>query len=101
MDLTPLLVKQKQVELNAAIVASGEVKLLASMMNLAGLMSDGHHDDITAVETWLTDRERARSIVRILLRSTVRNLEKFKDILRSKSEFKDILQVLEATAGKC
>ena len=40
------LVRQKQVELEAAIVASEEVRLLAHKMNAAGLMAD---NEITAV----------------------------------------------------
>ena len=95
------LVREKQVKLNDAIVASGVVKLLAREMNSAGLMSDDHHDDITEVKTWWTDRDRAGSIVKIL-RDKVRlkptNLEKFMNILRSNSQFRDILDVLETTA---
>ena len=96
------LLRQKQVDLEAAIVASGDVKLLANKMYAAGLMAESDHDEITAVRMWLTDRQRAGSILRIL-RNTVNinssNLEKFISILRSRSEFED---VLEATAaGKC
>ena len=100
------LVRQKQVELEAAIVACGDVRLLANEMNAAGLMANNVHAEITAVGgTWWTDEQRAGSIVRIL-RNKVNikpsNLEKFKSILKSKSEFEDILDVLEATAaGKC
>ena len=99
------VIRQKQVELQAAIVASGEVKLLASKMNAAGLMSNKDHDEITGFKTWWTDGERAESVVKIL-RNKVdikpSNLEKFKDILKSKSEFEDILDLLETTApGKC
>ena len=94
------LVRQKQVELEAAIVASEEVRLLAHKMNAAGLMAD---NEITAVGgTWWTNEQRAGSILRIL-KSKVNinssNLEKFKSILRSKSEFEDILNVLETTAA--
>ena len=94
------LVRQKQVELVTAIVASGEVRLLANKMNAAGLMSNNDRDEITAVRTLLTDRQRAGSVVTIL-RNKVdikpSNLEKFKRILRFNSEFE-----LETTAaGKC
>ena len=99
------LVRQKQVKLEAAIIASGEVRLLASEMNSAGLMSNKDHGEITAVGTWWTDGQRAGSIVTIL-RNKVNvnpsNLEKFIRILRSKSEFEDIVGVFETTAaGKC
>ena len=96
--------KQKQVQLEDAIVASGEVKLLASEMNSADIMADGYHDQIKAANTLWTDEERAGLIVRVLRRKVRTNpnyLEKFMEILRSRSEFRDILNVLETTAGKC
>ena len=97
--------RQKQVQLEVAIVASGEVKLLASEMNAAGIMADGDHDRITSVNTPLTDRDRAGSIVKILRNKVDTNpilyFEKFMEILRSRSEFRDILDVFETTAGKC
>ena len=96
--------KQKQVQLEDAIVASGEGKLLASMMNSAGIMADGDHNKIKAANTQWTDRERAGLIVRILRDKVGVNpkyLEKFMEILRSRSEFRDILDVLETTTGKC
>ena len=95
--------KQKQVQLEVAIVASGEVKLLASEMNSANIMADGYHDQIKANTQW-TDEERAGLIVRVLrkkVRTNPKYLEKFIEILRSRSEFRDILDVLETTAGKC
>ena len=92
------LVKEKQAELEDAIVASGEIRLLANKMNSAGLMSDSDHDDITAVRTWWTDRNRAGSIVRILKNKVGINQDYFKKFikkLRSNSAFNDILHVLE------
>ena len=96
--------KQKQEQLEDAIVASGEVRLLATKMNAAGIMADGDHDKIKAANTQWTDRERAGLIVRILRDKVGINpiyLENFMEILRSRSEFRDILEVLEPTAGKC
>ena len=96
--------KQKQVQLEVAIVASGEGKLLASEMNSAGIMADGDHDKIKAANTQWTDTEKAGLTVRILrdkLDTNPKYVEKFMEILRSRSEFRDILEVLETTAGKC
>ena len=96
--------RQKQVQLEVAIVASGEVKLLASEMNSAGIMADDDHDKIKAANTQWTDKERAGLIVKILRDKVGTNpkyLEKFMEILRFRSEFRDILDVLETTAGKC
>ena len=96
--------KQKQVQLEVAIVASGEGKLLASMMNAADIMTDGDHGRIRAANTQWTDRERAELIVKILwdkVNTNPKYLEKFMEILRSRSEFRDILDVFETTAGKC
>ena len=95
--------KQKQVQLEVAIVASGEVKLLAGEMNAAGIMADSDHDQIKAANTQWTDEERAGLIVRVLKRKVRTNpkyLEKFMEILESRSEFRDVLDVLETTAGK-
>ena len=55
--------KLMKVELEAATVASGKVKLL---VNSADLMSNKDHDEMKAFKTWLTDKERAGSIVRML-----------------------------------
>ena len=95
--------KQKQEQLEDAIVACGEVKLLATKMNAAGIMADGDHDKIQAVNPQWTDRDKAGLIVRVLRRKVGTNskyLEKFMEILGSRSEFSDILDVLQTTAGK-
>ena len=87
------LLRAKQVELEAAINASGEIRLLANKMNSAGLMSNSDHYDIT-----MNDREKAGSIVRILRDKVGINqdyLKKFIEILKSNSAFSDILGVLE------
>ena len=98
------LVKQNQVQLEEAIVSSGEGKLLASEMNSAGIMADGDHDRIKAANTQWTDRERAGLIVRILRDKVGTNpkyFEKFMDILKSRSaEFRDIIDVLKTSDGK-
>ena len=91
------LVVEKQAELEAAIVASGEIRLLANKMNSAGLISNSDHDDITAVKTLWNDRDRAELIVRILRDKVGINQDYFKKfikILRSNSAFSDILHVL-------
>ena len=93
----PRLVVEKQAELQDAIIASGEIRLLANKMNSAGLMSNSNHDDITAVKTLWNDRDRAGSIVRILRDKVDINQDHFKkfiEILRSNSVFSDILHVL-------
>ena len=92
------LVIKKQAELEDAIIASGEIRLLANKMNSAGLMSNSNRDDITAVRTLWNDRDRAGSIVRILKNKVDINqdyFEKFIEILRSNFAFNDILHVLE------
>ena len=92
------LVVKKQVELNDAIIASGEIRLLANKMNSAGLMSNSDCDDITAVKTMWNDRDRAESIVKILKNKVGINQVHFKEfiaILRSNSAFSDIIHVLE------
>ena len=91
------LVVEKRAKLEAAIIASGEIRLLANEMNSAGLMSNSDHDDITAVKTLWNDRDRAGSIVRILKNKVGINQVHFKEfiaILRSNSVFSDILHVL-------
>ena len=96
--------KQNQEQLEDAIVASGEVKLLATKMNSAGIMADGDHDKIKTANSQWTDRERAGLMVRVLrdkVNIDPKYLEEFMEILGSKSEFKDILKVLKTTAGKC
>ena len=96
--------KQKQVQLEVAIVASGEGKLLASMMNSAGIMANDDHDRIRTANSQWTDRDKAGLIVRILrdkVNTNPKYLKKFMEILRSRSEFSDILDVFETTAGKC
>ena len=91
------LVKQKQVELQTAIISSGEWKLLACMMNADNLMADGDRDDICMAS--VTDRAGSIRIVTILrnkVYTNSSNLEKFINILRSKPDvFSDILNVLE------
>ena len=70
-------------------------------MNAAGIMVDDDHDKITPANT---DRESARLIVKTLRNKVGTNpkyFENFMEILRSRSEFRDILDVLETTAGKC
>ena len=98
-NVTGKELKERQVELEDAIIASGEIRLLAKKMNSAGLMSDSDHDDITAVGTALmNDRDRAGSIVRILRNKAGINQDYFKkfiEILKSNSAFSDILGVLE------
>ena len=93
------LLRAKQVELEAAIIASGESRLLANKMNSAGLMSDSDHCDITAVGTVsMNDKDKAGSIVRILRNKVGINQDHFKkfiEILKSNSAFSDILDVLE------
>ena len=92
------LVRQKQLELEKAIVSSGEVKSLAKRMNTGSLMSDKDSDAITDLETGWTDKERAGEIVRILMdkvRSNPDYFEKFVNILSSDSMFKDIYDVLK------
>ena len=91
------LVVEKQAEIEDAIIASGEMRLLAKKMNSVGLMSNSDHDDITAVKTLWNDRDRAGSIVRILRDKVDINQDHFKtfiEILRSNSVFSDILHVL-------
>ena len=93
--------KQKQVQLEVAIIYSGEGILLASMMNSAGIMADADHDRIRAANS---HKERAGLIVKILrdkVNTNPKYLKKFMEILRSRSEFSDILDVFETTAGKC
>ena len=93
------IVKQKQVELERAIIASGEVKLLAIMMNTNNLMADNDRDDICMASG--TDSARAGSMrIVTILRNKVdinsSNLKKFMDILRREPyRFSDILNVLE------
>ena len=74
-------------------------------MNASGIMADDDHDRITSAHIQWIDRERARLIVKILRDKVVTNpkyLENFMEILRSRSEFRDILaDVFETTAGKC
>ena len=96
--------KQNQVQLEDAIVSSGGGKLLASMMNSAYIMADDDHDRIKAASTQWTDRERAGLIVKILrdkVGTNPKHFEKFMEILRSRSEFRDILDVLDTIAGTC
>ena len=91
------LVVTKQAELEDAIIASGEIRLLANKMNSAGLMSNSDRDDITAVKTLWSDRDRAGSIVKILRDKVGINQDHFKkfiEILKSNSSFSDILHVL-------
>ena len=90
------LVVAKQVELEDAIIASGEIQLLAKRMNSVGLMSNRDRDDITTV--LMNDRDRAESIVRILRNKVGINQDHFKkfiEILKCNSVFSDILGVLE------
>ena len=73
-----LVVEEKQAEIEDAIIASGEKRLLAKKMNSAGLMSNSDRDDITAVKTLWNDRDRAGSIVRILRDKVDINQDYFK-----------------------
>ena len=92
------LVRWKQLELENAIVSSGEVESLAKRMNSVGLMSDSKCNDITGLEKRWSDKERAGEIVRILkdkVRTSQDHFKKFVDILSSDSMFKDIYDVLK------
>ena len=86
------LVCQKQTELEAAIIASGEIRSLARKMNSANFnMSQSDYDDIN-------DRDRAGFIVGILRDNVHTNRHyfySFIEILESNPVFSDILGVLE------
>ena len=95
------LVRKKQIEIEDAIVASGEVRLLANELNSALLMSDSDHSRITSVRIALNDQEMAGEIVKILknkFSTNQGNFEKFMTILNSNPAFEDILGVFQ-TAG--
>ena len=89
------IVKQKQVELERAIIASGEVKLLAKEMNANNLMADNDRDDI-CMASGTDSPMRIVTILRNKVDINSSNLNKFMDILRREPyRFSDILNVLE------
>ena len=91
------LVYHKQEELEAAIIASGDIRSLARKMNSENLMSNSDCEGIISAAGPLNDRERAGLIVSILrdnVRTNRHNFYLFIEILKSNPVFSDILGVL-------